>query len=510
MTSGPTPVNSVHTESLLIPKSLRAKRNRRPHGDDGRDASVAQSGRSPARKDRDRLFYADAFHRLNGVTQVLSPSLRAPALHNRLTHSMKVAQVARSVAEQLIRRSHDDEGLKAHILRHGGVDADVAEAAALAHDLGHPPFGHIAEQELDRIARNDKSRIAHDGFEGNAQTFRIITKTEPYKTPGYGLSLTRATRAAVLKYPWGRPVEHIDDPYMHHERMRTDVSYRLRWTKFGYYSSERNDFSDARKWMPKHMRDREKPSQSLEATIMDIADDIAYAIHDIEDFYKANILDISAIRAELKDYLKGERRYSGKVFAKLADRLSVTYPELYSQSSLRKVIKKIIIPTVDTYFRAEYHGEDVELRTIRRFASAAVSDLVNAVQPRDSPGTEVGAYLELSTDAWHVVQVYKAIMKEFVIERSDIALVQRSQTALIRELHGELVQWREECRSRGRITLLPARLRGEFGIYGIDTRFGDSERIYIDYLCTLTDAQVYQMYSSLRSLHMPDIVTMGF
>ena len=132
----------------------------------------------------------------------------AGLLHNRLTHSLKVAQVARAIAERIT--AGPDAGLADKL---GGCDPDVAEAAALAHDLGHPPFGHLGEQTLDRIARH-RFGLA-DGFEGNAQSFRIVTTTDVRGPSAIGLDLTTAVRAAVLKYPWLRLHHPAPHPSAH-------------------------------------------------------------------------------------------------------------------------------------------------------------------------------------------------------------------------------------------------------------------------------------------------------
>lgn len=114
--------------------------------------------RSPGQRDRDRILYTDALQRLANVTQVASPG-EGIVFHNRLTHTHEVAQIARRLAEKLL------EGQRELAEQLGGLDPDVVEAAALAHDLGHPPFGHIAENELDLLAR---AHNAPEGFEGNA------------------------------------------------------------------------------------------------------------------------------------------------------------------------------------------------------------------------------------------------------------------------------------------------------------------------------------------------------
>jgi dGTPase len=123
--------------------------------------------------------------------------------HNRLTHSIKVGQLARRMAEKLV------HGQPEEAAELGGLDADVAEAAGLAHDLGHPPFGHIAEETLHRLIQDKNKGNLRDGFEGNAQSFRIITKlaiSDAMPRSGTqtieGLNLTRATLNGILKYPW--------------------------------------------------------------------------------------------------------------------------------------------------------------------------------------------------------------------------------------------------------------------------------------------------------------------
>src|SRR5690606_33400692 len=121
------------------------------------------------------------------------------AVHNRLTHSIKVAAVARAIATHLSTRGDESARIIAEL---GGAHPVVVQAAAAAHDLGHPPFGHLGEYTLDRIAR---TRFGlSEGFEGNAQTYRILTRLDEHDRPGVGLNLTAAVRTAVLKYPWRR------------------------------------------------------------------------------------------------------------------------------------------------------------------------------------------------------------------------------------------------------------------------------------------------------------------
>jgi dGTPase len=215
--------------------------------------------------DRDRILYSSAFRRLAQVTQVVTAQ-EGHVFHNRLTHSLKVGQVARRLAERLI----TEQPILAK--ERGGIDPDVVEAAALAHDLGHPPFGHTAEEELDECAV--KHGLA-DGFEGNAQSFRILTRLAIHRIDYYGLNLTRATLNAVLKYPWLRDTNNTQSP-----KFRKYSVYDLDGEAL-LFTRPQGDFS-----------------QTIEASIMDIADDITYSVHDLEDFYLAGLIPLELLAVD--------------------------------------------------------------------------------------------------------------------------------------------------------------------------------------------------------------------
>lgn len=241
-------------------------------------ASPLPQGRSLFAEDRDRILAASAFWRLRHVTQVMTPS--APGqFHNRLTHSLAVARIGRQMANALLARA----GGAAEAA--GGLDSDVVEAACLAHDLGHPPFGHDAEDELDRALT--AAGVA-DGFEANAQSFRIVTRLAERSDGGAGLNLTRATTSAILKYPWTRDESPMPG-------------------KWGVYESEREALVWARALMPTGSQE-----PTLEAGVMDLADLVAYAVHDFEDFVRADAIPMQRLAADL-----GERdRFLGLVAAR--------------------------------------------------------------------------------------------------------------------------------------------------------------------------------------------------
>lgn len=189
------------------------ERQERYHDNDGEP-----DNRREFQRDRDRVLYSAAWRRLGHVTQVVSPT-EGFVFHNRLTHTLEVAQIGRRIAERLL--SEDDKEKAARL---GGIDPDVVETAALVHDLGHPPYGHAVETELNKLVSEHTS----DGYEGNAQSFRIVTKLARRRLAFDGLNLTRASLNAVLKYPWLRA-----------DKDENEKQYK----KWGVYSTELERFS---------------------------------------------------------------------------------------------------------------------------------------------------------------------------------------------------------------------------------------------------------------------------
>ena len=206
--------------------------------------------RTPFQRDRARVLHSSALRRLGAKTQVLGAGAN-DFVRTRLTHSLEVAQVGRDIGAEL------------------GCDPDIVDAACLSHDLGHPPFGHNGEKVLDDLAAD------FGGFEGNAQTLRLLTRLEP-KMVGeerpYGLNLTRASVDAAIKYPWTRG--QGPDPAS---------------PKFGAYADDLEVYTWAREGAV-------PGRQCFEAQVMDLADDIAYSVHDIEDAITGLTLDLQKLQ----------------------------------------------------------------------------------------------------------------------------------------------------------------------------------------------------------------------
>lgn len=418
---------------------------------------------SPFRADRDRVASSPFFGRLAGVTQVVSPSGSGLLLHNRLTHSLKVAQIARAVAERLIA----DPDVDALVEKLGGCDPDVVEAAALAHDLGHPPFGHLGEEILDRIARNRFN--LPDGFEGNAQSFRIVTTTDARGPRGVGLDLTAAVRAALLKYPWTR----LDHPRPHPRTLAVPPRGATEppdaegtgSPKFSAYVTELTDLVEARAPFAGRI---EPWQQTVEASVMDTADDIAYAIHDLDDFHRVGVLQHATVSAELGQWqahaaelaalddesLAMEARLPGRALEALRRRLHLRDSWIVADDAFGEAVHKVRVELVEGLLAVPFDGSVAAEQALARFTARWTARLVDGVRVTATPTTRSGHVL-LATRQWHEVQVLKFVHRHFVLLRPDLALQQRGQARLLTSLVEELELWTTDRRQTDR---LPRRL----------------------------------------------------
>jgi dGTPase len=500
-----------------VPAELRA---RRIFGT-GTGAPADLAG-SPYRVDRDRIVSSPYFARLGGVTQVISPGGSGLLVHNRLTHSLKVAQLGRAIAERLTGDPRHRELLD----KLGGCDLDVVEAAALAHDLGHPPFGHLGERVLDTLGRQRFG--LRDGFEGNAQSYRIVTSTE-IRGETTGLDLTAAVRAAMLKYPWTRrtyPQPHVcrlDPPPRGAAEPPEDPGTGS--AKFGAYVTELADLRSAREPFAGLLAEWQ---QTVEASIMDTADDVAYAIHDVEDFHRVGVLqqgsvateliawqrDAAELRALTAEQLAAADRRPGRSVERLRRDLHRKDSWVSDDDAFAAAVEHVRHELVDGLLAAPFDGSIDAEQGVARFSAGWTRRLIDAIEVRPDPPVRSGHVL-LAPVQWHEVQVLKLIHHRFVLGRPDLALHQRGQArllaTLVEALHAWLIDPDETARLPRRLPDLvemaqaelaeladdPAQLGLPDRPSAVDLMAMARGRAIIDFVGSLTDGQAVAMLDAL-------------
>ncbi|MGW8847017.1 deoxyguanosinetriphosphate triphosphohydrolase [Streptomyces xiamenensis] len=405
-----------------------------------------RSGRTAFQRDRARVQHSAALRRLAGKTQVVTPDTghggpagAAVAEHawdasprTRLTHSLECAQVGRDLGTAF------------------GCDSDIVEAACLAHDLGHPPFGHNGERVLDEIA------APCGGFEGNAQSLRLLTRLEPkrFSEPFHrsvGLNLTRATLDAATKYPWPRG-GHPTDPAS---------------PKFGAYEDDLPVFDWLRQGAPGHRR-------CFEAQVMDWSDDVAYSVHDVEDGLHAGHLDPALLLAE------PER---AEIFRVVRARYA---PPSTGDTELAAALDRLLDQHwwphgYDGSATAQARLKDATSQLIGRFCLAAEQ----ATRERYGPGPlhRYAAELIVPPDTRLECAVLKAVADVYVMQRPDQELRRGRQRELLAELGDALIR-------RAPHGLDPQHR----ALYAAAPDDASALRVIVDQIAALTDA-------SARSLH---------
>ena len=404
--------------------------------------------RPPGRRDRDRVLYSSAFRRLAGITQVAPANDLHPS-HNRLTHTLEVAQIGRSLAEELQRTTADPAALTAL----GGLDPDVVEAACLAHDLGHPPYGHVAERELDALVRGQG---VADGFEGNPQTFRVLTRLAVRYRDLEGINLTRATLCAVLKYPW----------------LRGEAGAAAK--KWGAYSLEAPEFWWAQERCPA------PGERTLEAELMDWADDVAYAVHDVEDFFRAGLIPQDRIALDADErtrFIELQLQQNPSLAAFSPAGLASTFHELMAMS-----------PVV-----GPHTGTREDRSRIRGFTSALVSRYIAAARiDSDRPA------LTIAPEARMEVAMLKGLTWHYVIESRALITQRYGQRRLIRALFRMFCEIAATPQDR---RILPEFFRERLGAAPSDAHL---VRTVADLMASLTEAQVVAMHHRLTGISLDD------
>ncbi|MFT5676508.1 MAG: dGTPase [Paraglaciecola sp.] len=254
--------------------------------------------RSPFQRDKARILHSAAFRRLQAKTQVLGVGM-SDFYRTRLTHSLEASQIGQGIAAQL--RSKYPE-----LTQQLGLSDTLIEALCLAHDIGHPPYGHGGEVALNYMMRD------HGGFEGNGQTFRIVTKLEPY-TLDFGMNLSRRALLGLVKYPNylvrlnNRPTECSVSDNGSHRQIKAGIwhppkglydcdSEIFDWLLNRFSNNDRDLFTQFETKKDNHHKTRYK---SFDCSIMELADDIAYGIHDLEDAIVMGIVNQQQFEEEV-------------------------------------------------------------------------------------------------------------------------------------------------------------------------------------------------------------------
>ena len=348
--------------------------------------------RTPFERDRARVVHAAASRRLAAKTQVVGPETD-DFVRNRLTHSLEVAQVARDLARAL------------------GCEPDITETAALAHDLGHPPFGHNGERALAELSQEC------GGFEGNAQTLRLLTRLEAktFDATGdsVGLNLTRATLDACTKYPW--PRAEASAPSGVHADGVQEVS-----VKFGVYDDDRRVFDWLRE--PGPLQPGLGHRRCLEAQVMDLADDVAYSVHDVEDGIVAGKIDLALAHAQR---------------AEVWDTVRDWYLPTASDVELDEVLARL--QGIEGWPSAPYDGTRRALAALKNLTSDLIGRFCGAVQAATfaaAPGPFVRYQAELVIPVWTSLEiaVLKGIAAHFVMRTDDRVSLMERQRDLVASL----------------------------------------------------------------------------
>jgi dGTPase len=460
-------------DKLLTPRSdeaigeLQKRADQSTASSDGGD-KWGQDYRTPGERDRDRVLYCSAFRRLAYVTQVTAPEA-GHAFHNRLSHSLKVAQVGRRNAERL-----------REIAAQGGVsgraretvlslDPGAVEASCLAHDLGHPPFGHIAEAELNEIAKN---YVQDDGvFEGNAQSFRIVTRLAQ-RSGGSGLNLTRQTLDGILKYPWRWRRQDLLGP-------------GTRTRKWGYYKEDDEAYAFARAFSGRVDDDDHLPEPSLEALIMEWADDLTYAVHDVDDFFRAGLIPLHRLGEPTDDEFK--RLQDLLEDAKQADLTS--WPG-YTVEELIHAISTVAAAFAPT---GGYRHGRADRRLMRRFDSDLITRYMSAFRVVDVPDSGKMRVF-VNPAIVQEVEALKMLVRVYVIRRPGLAVAQHGQQRVVRELFEAYYEASGEGKDGDR-RIFPPGVKRTLDEGGNDP--SHRARVVVDLIAGLTEETAVELHRRL-------------
>ena len=454
----------------------------RPSGNDGVRAD--EQGRSEFRKDYARLLHAPSFRRLQGKTQ-LFPGGQSDYFRNRLTHSLEVAQIARGIAARL---NATEIG---SVFEKAAINEDLVEFASIAHDLGHPPFGHNGEHALDDLMK------AHGGFEGNAQTLRILAHVERklvsvggQPSSGFGLDLTYRSLASVLKYNYCIPDERTESEGL----------------KKGYYRSEAELVREIKKRVaPKRRLDQ--PFKTIECAIMDIADDIAYSTYDLEDSLHAGFYTPFSLANELANNLsiqnsviaKTNKALQSEGYEKIKDvaealkivagvfdvKLSQRAEDFIKVAGPRDEQSAALLVGIESHVFNRSLADNGLVRT--KLTAERVGKLIEAVDLVPDEEFPQLSGVRLRRRELLQVEMMKHLNYELVVRSPKLAVVEHRGKDIVKQIFNALVE------SQG--ALLPTDWRQRY--LESSEAGGSVRRVVCDFVACMTDRYAMEFYARL-------------
>ncbi len=439
--------------------------------------SSTEKGRTEFRRDYGRLLHAPSFRRLQGKTQ-LFPGHESDFFRNRLTHSLEVAQVAKGIALQI--------NGQIPVFQEDPIDTDLVEFAALAHDLGHPPFGHNGEKALDECMKG------FGGFEGNAQTLRILTRvekkvlrdgehnenghpcgiTQSGKDRRLGLNLTLRTLAAILKYDKKIPLKR---------------SKNAKLSK-AYYASEEKIVKAIKTGVGAPPIDI--PFKTVECQIMDLADDISYSTYDLEDAMKGGFSHPLGIRSKLVT--------DPDLLARVHEKVKQVVPHATKKDVFKTLQKLFDLGELDTeglgmsgaMFELEYSNLVASQGHLRTgFTSSLVGRFMNGITVSvKKKGKECFAKVSLDPAVLLEIESLKHLNYELMIMSSRLKVVEYRGFELVQTIFNTLD-------SKSGFLLLPEDYRL---MYSRLKTVNERKRLICDFVSGMTDRYAIEFYGRLK------------
>ena len=430
--------------------------------------------RSAFRRDYARLLHSPAFRRLQGKPQ-LFPSIEHDFFRNRLTHSLEVAQVAKSIA---LRLNHCHCYFRE---KENQIDTDLVEAAALAHDLGHPPFGHNGERALDDCMKD------RGGFEGNAQSLRILSKLskkEPQRSPEVGLNLTHRTLAAIVKYDKRIPI-----------RRKSNESIVK-----GFYDSEK-DLIQRIKRSVLGVSSSDAPFKTVECQIMDMADDIAYSTYDVEDALKAGFVTPMKMFLAVQEgslYEKTKEKTGVERDAMIKHMMDIWLEPAFDLESLNLDLGELDIQkgehlallSATIQAKTQELIEDGSART--KLTSRLIDECIAGTEVVVNEELPALSEVKLKSDLQERVDTLKNLTRGLVIESPSLKTVEYRGYEIVKEVFHALSK-------EGGDMLMPDDYRERVIMASKESDELARDRAICDFIAGMTDRYAIEFYGRLRS-----------